>query len=279
VVDAGRSATAQLLGRVRVDGGIRASFVADETRSRVANIAERDGYRMRTPRGATGLEGVIINTGGGVAGGDRVSVALSAGPEADVLVTTQSAERVYRAIEGSRTTVDIALCADRGARLVWMPQETILFDGARLARRLSADIAPDARLLVIESIVFGRMAHGEKLSHGQLDDRWRLRRDGRLALAESLRIEGAIADQLSRPGVADGARTAGTAVYMAADAEDRLPTVRSLIATAGCRLAASTWNGMLVVRGLATAAAPLRAALAALVPLLAGRPVPRVWQM
>lgn len=266
------------LGRIRVAGGVRATLEAHERGTRVASLSERDGYRLRFPRCHDGLQGVIINTGGGAAGGDRVAIDLATGPGADALVTTQSAERIYRALDGSVTAVTIDLSAATGARLTWMPQETILFDGARLARRLSADIAADARLLIVEPIVFGRKAHGEALHSGSLADQWRIRRGGRLVLAESLRLDGDIARSLARPGSTDGAHVSGTAVYVAPDAEDHIVAVRAMLRETGCRIAASAWDGMLLVRAIARNAAPLRAALAALVPLLVGRSVPRVWQ-
>lgn len=270
--------TAGRLGPLRVAGGVRASFVAGEGKSRVAKLCERDGYRMRFPRTGDGLEGVIINTGGGVAGGDEVAIALTAREATDVLVTTQSAERVYRALAGGRTRISISLIAEDDARLVWMPQETIVFNGAALERRLDADIADSAHLLIVEPIVLGRKAHGETLRSGNISDQWRMRRAGRLILAECLRLDGDIATKIARPGVAGGAHVLGTAVYVAPDAEDRLGSVRAALLSAGCRMAASAWEGMVVVRGLAAEAAPPRAAFAALVPLLMGRAEPRVWQ-
>lgn len=267
------------LGRVRVTGGVRASFVVGEGEpSRVASLSERDGYRLRFPLAADGLQGVVINTGGGVAGGDRIELGFIAETGADVLITTQSAERVYRALAGSQAHTTVSLSADAGARLVWLPQETILYDGARFVRRLVAEVAPDARLLIVEPIGFGRKAHGESLRSGLLNDQWRIRRGGRLVLAENVRLDGEITRTLSRPFVASSAHVSATLVHVAPDAEDHLDAVRALVQDADVEIAASAWNGMLVVRGLASEVAPLRAVLAVLVPALTGRSMPRVWQ-
>jgi len=276
---AGREAAAQRLARVRAHGGVRASFHARGGRTFVRDLSERDGYRMRFPRADGGLQGVIINTGGGMAGGDRVAIELAAGAGADAAVTTPSAERVYRALAGSATELNVTLEVESGARLAWLPQETILYDGARLQRRLNVDIAQDARLLMIEMLVLGRAAHGEAIASGAVRDQWRVRRAGRLVLAENLSLEGEIADALARPAVGDGARVLATALYVAGDAEDRLTAVRAALQAQGCRVGASAWDGMLVVRGLSREAGSLRRAMAGLLPMLAGRDAPRVWQV
>ena len=129
-----------------------------------------------------------------MAGGDRFALDIAVGPGARLVVTTAAAEKVYRTL-GPAATVDVRLTVGAGGALAWLPQETILFDRARLRRSIEIDLAEDARLLLAEAIVFGRSGMGEAVDDGRLFDRWRLRRDGRLDPRRSLRLDGAVAAQ------------------------------------------------------------------------------------
>src|SRR5260370_30305971 len=85
-----------------------------------------------------------------------------------------------------------------GGELAWLPQETILFDRARLRRTIEVDLAANARLLLAEAVIFGRSGMGETVADGFLLDRWRVRRGGRLIHAETLRLDGTIAAKLAQ---------------------------------------------------------------------------------
>jgi urease accessory protein len=165
-----------------------------------------------------------------------------------------------------------------GADLAWMPQETIVFDRARLARRFDADLMADARLLLFEAIVFGRTARGEEVNEGFFEDRWRIRRDGRLIYADTLRLDGPVSALLDRSAVAGGARALATLLYGAPDAEQRLDEARSLLAGGACLSGASAWNGFLAVRFLARDGAELRRDAARFLEGFRGSSLPRVWQ-
>jgi urease accessory protein len=148
----------------------------------------------------------LVNVGGGLAGGDslEVSVRLEAGTGASV--TTPAAEKVYRST-GDTTRLSTELEVGAGATLEWLPQETILFDGARLERRMQVRLAPGARLLAAEMLVYGRVARGERLGNGALFDSWRLWRDGRLHWADATELSGDLAAPLRSPfGLTDAAR-------------------------------------------------------------------------
>src|SRR5690606_14443691 len=129
-------------------------------------------------------------------GGDHMRVDVTLAPGARALVTSQAAEKLYRA-EDAPTRIDIALSLGAGSDLAWLPQEMILFDRARLVRRLDVDMAPDAALTLSESVVFGRTAMGEEVVEGRLDDRWSIRRGGRLVFAEAVRLDGGITARLA----------------------------------------------------------------------------------
>ncbi|ACA16675.1 Urease accessory protein UreD [Methylobacterium sp. 4-46] len=265
-------------GRVALGAGL----VAGGT-TRLTDLAETGPLRLRLPRveGAA-LEGVLLNSAGGLACGDRFAVAAEIGEGADMVLTTTAAEKIYRS-DGPVTEIAAELRLGPRARLAWLPQETILYDGARLSRRLTAEIAPDAALTLFEALVFGRSARGETVREGEIRDAWRLARGGRLVYADTLRLDGAVAAHLARPAIAGGARAVATLVHAAPDAESRLDGLRGLIAAAGCaalgvEAGASAWNGLLVLRLLAPESAPLRRAATRILEGFRGLPLPRVWQ-
>jgi urease accessory protein len=222
---------------------------------------------------------VMLNTGGGVAGGDRLEGAFELREGARATVTAQAAERFYRALPGSDAAfVRNRLCVATGACLEWLPQETILFDRCSVDRRLDVDIADDAWFLGVESLVFGRAAMGERVAHAWLRDGIRVRRGGRWLLHDAVRLEGEVDAALQRAPIGGGARAVATLVHVAPDAEAALDGVRATLADTVGEAGVSAWNGMLVARILAPDAAALRrAVIAALAVLRAPRPLPRVW--
>ena len=240
-------------------------------------LYEAGGLRLRCPVVGGGCEAVSINTGGGMAGGDTARLAYALGPQARVTMTSQSAEKIYRA-DSAATQLDMSLTLAAGAAAEWLPQETILFDGARLDRRLDINMAQDASLMLLESVVFGRLAMGEELRVGRFTDRWRVRRGGRLVLAENVRLDGAVSALLDQPALGQGARAIATFLIIAPDAEARLDDVRALLAGAVFPHGVSAWNKMLLARLAAPSPEALRSAIVRLLSGLRGRAAPRVWQ-
>lgn len=240
------------------------------------DLTEGGGYRIKFPTPERGLEAVIVNTGGGLLGGDCLAMNVRAGAGSELMVTTQSAEKIYRAV-AAPSTIDVVLEAAGEAKLHWLPQEAILFSGARLTRRIEADVAADAELVIAESAVFGRLAMGEILREGLLADRWRIRRAGKLCFAEDLRLDGDLSGLLDRPALGGGARATASVIVLAPDAESRLDTARTLMVREGVAAGASAWDGKLVIRMLAVDPAPLRAAMGVLIAGLTGRDLPRFW--
>ena len=122
----------------RARGVIRARFSATAGRTAAARLYAAGGLRLRCPTVGPGLkpdcEGVIINTAGGMVGGDHAELAIEAAAGAGVTLTTQSAEKIYRST-GAPTRMDTALRLGPGALLEWLPQETIFFDRCALRRR------------------------------------------------------------------------------------------------------------------------------------------------
>lgn len=270
---------AEALGPVRVTGGVAGRFGLRAGRSVATHLTESGGYRLAMPSTfAAHVEAAQINTGGGVAGGDRVDTSISVASGADVVFSTQGAERIYRSA-GATARLEVSLTVEAGARLDWLPQQTIVFAGARLARRIEADVAGDGRLLLVEVLTFGRASAAEDPGSAEISDQWRIRRDGRLVLAEALRFSGEMGATLARPAVGGGARTSAIAAYLAPDGADRLEAARLALAETPCEFGVSAWNGLLVARLLARRPADAIAAVAALATTLAGRAMPRVWSI
>jgi urease accessory protein len=273
----GPRATAIVPASVRGDSEVRVAFGRTGGETRLVRSFERGLMRVRLPnRSGSAAEAVLVNTGGGITGGDRVNIALTLDAGAHVVATTQAAEKIYRT-DGPPAGIDVRLRLEPGARLDWLPQETILFDGAAAQRTMSVEIHGAATLTLLEIVVLGRVAHGERISRGIWRDRWRIRRDGRLLLADDVRIEGAISDLADRPAIGDGARCLATLVHIDECAEARIGSVREQIATARSTAAASAWDGMLVVRFVGSDPAAVRTDAIAAAMVLTAEPMPRAW--
>jgi urease accessory protein len=262
---------------MRARGEIRAEFVSHAGRTQAGSVFETGGLRLRFPNAAPHCEAVMVNTGGGVAGGDRAQIDFTLEDGAAVTFTTAAAEKIYRA-EADPSEISISLRLGARAEADWLPQETILFDGARLQRRFDVDMAADASLTLVESVIFGRMASGELQIEGSFRDRWRIRRSRQLIFAEEMRIDGDITGALDRPAVGGRSRASATLVHVAPDAEARIEEIRQSLCDAPCDWGASAWNGMAVVRLLSASPEHLRAAIVMLLQPLRGRATPRVWQ-
>ena len=209
------------LATIRVAGAVDARFACSVRGTRIADLSETGGFRLKFPDQVRDeCEAVLVNTGGGLTGGDRFALDVMAGVAAKVVVTTQSAEKIYRS-NGPETVLATKLTVEAGGALAFLPQETILFSGAQLNRRLDVEMADDASLLAAESVVFGRSAMGEVLESGSFRDSWRIRRDGTLIFAEDIRLDGRMHQTLQRKAIGDGARAAATILYAAPDAETR----------------------------------------------------------
>ena len=240
------------------------------------DLHESGSLRVRFPSPETeGLSGVFINTAGGIAGGDRFDIGVTASEGARLTLTTAAAEKIYRA-PGPAAQLAIALKAEARAHLAWLPQETILFDRARIKRRIDIDLAEDASLLLCEIVVLGRTAMGEKMLHGEFVDRWRLRRGGRLVFAETIRLDGDIGTKLARPAIAKGGCAIGTALIVPGS-EEVVERIREASDTFGGEVGISSWNGFAMARFCAQDAARLRADMMTVLGRVSGMALPRLW--
>lgn len=227
-------------------------------------------------------EVVLANTSGGLVGGDELLVNVVAEEDARAVITSQAAEKAYRS-DGRNTIISTNLTLHSGARLRWLPQETILFDGVRLRRRTVVDVDRDASALVGEMLVFGRSASGEGFTHGLVHDEWRVKFRGKLAWADNLHLAGDVAQQMESSAGFDSSRAMATLIYVSEDSSRSLDCIRSLIETNGCRAGATSIGNVVIARWLGIDAASVREAytdfVAAFVSSLdwADRGLPVIW--
>ena len=265
--------SAPRMQRARGEGRVSTQMLGGATR--LQNLYQEGAAKIRLPNTHDGsLQAVLMNTAGGLTDGDAFRWQAQAAAGSHLVLTTPACERVYRSL-GDDATVDVHLAAEAGARIDWLPQETILFQDGRLRRRIDIDLAPDATLLGVEALLLGREAMGEDASRTQLSDQWRVRRDGRLVHAEATRLDGLALSRQSRSLLA-GALAFATIVYVGADAERLLDPVRLLAQSP--HLGVSLIGQKLVVRALAPSGLALRRLIIPIIAELSGgSSLPRLW--
>jgi len=265
----------------RARGALRVSFRLRDGCAVLDGLRQEGCLKARFPRRERDAwtSMVMLNSSGGVAGGDMLSTEVGAGAGACATVSAQAAERFYRALPGlPPATVRNRVVIGAGAAAEWLPQETILFDRCALDRRLEVSLAPDGWFLGLEALVFGRAAMGETVRQAALRDTIRVRRGGALVLHDAIRLDGAVEALFARAATMGGSRALATIVHVAPDAERHLDGLRAALTSTAAECGASAWDGMLVARILAADGATLRAATVAGIQALRGsRPLPRVW--
>jgi urease accessory protein len=244
----------------------------------LARLYQRGAAKALLPRcHGTAQEVVLVNTAGGITGGDRYRYGCTASAS-QIVVTTQTAERAYRSSTQDIASMEVRLAATDGAALFWLPQETILFDGSRLARRVEVDLDATSECLVLESLVFGRHAMGEALRTCHFTDHWRIRRNGGLVHAEALSLTDDIAPLLAATGGAGGAQMCATLAYVGPRLETIRTDIEAVLPSLASRTAISCWQGRMVMRLLASETMAGKADLALILSSIRGQQVPRVWQ-
>ena len=262
----------------RAIGALRLLVSYQRASSQIRTLRQSGSLKALFPRpSGPALDVVLLNTAGGLTGGDRMDIDIATEAGAQVILSSQAAERAYRALGQSRAEVTLRLQAGAGARIDWLPQETILYDGSALVRTLQADLAPTARMLLVEPVIFGRTAMGEVVETGLLRDRWLVRRAGELIFADALLLDGKIAAHLAASGVAGGAGAMASVLYAGPDAAAFLTGLRRLLPpTAGCSLIR---NGVLFARLLAMDGFDLRRVLIPVIEYLSAASLPKVWRL
>lgn len=271
--DLTRLASQRVAGR----GGI--AVAADARRTRLERLFQEGAAKLRLPRrDGPELEAVLINTAGGLTGGDRLAWDIAVGDGAALTTTTQASEKVYRSAGGeARVTATAEVGA--GGRLAWLPQETILYEGSALMRRLDVTLGAGAQALIVEAVVLGRKAHGETVRRARFRESWRIRAEGRLVHADELSLGPEIAALTASRAALAGAGAFATVLAVGGDAEHLLAEARAICGEAG---GASFWRvwgtGKLLARLVAEDGYALRGRLVPLLRLLNGRAeLPKLW--
>ncbi|WP_438752486.1 urease accessory protein UreD [Pararhizobium sp. O133] len=251
-------------------------------RTRLAEFYQEGCAKIRLPDtfDAT-MEAVLINSSGGLTGGDHMEWSFSAGEGTHLTLTTQACEKIYKASAGT-AAVSARISVEAGATVHWLPQETILFDHASLSRRLDVDIAEGGEFLAVEAILLGRKAMGEAMRTGLFRDCWRIHRNGILLHAENLRIDGDIAGLTGQVAVLGGQVAFATVFYTGNDCEQQLTALRGLTDghVAGVSHYQAAGQDKLVARLVATDGFSLRKILLPIIShLRKGASVPKVWNL
>lgn len=246
--------------------------------SRIADLHQSGSFKALFPRAySSALQAVVLNTGGGITGGDRFRLTGRAEAGSHLVLTTQAAERIYRAQPGEVGRVRTTLRIGPGARLDWLPQETIVFDRAALDRTIHAEVDPEGRFLAVEPVVFGRAAMGEIVESGHFSDRWQVNRGSELIFADNFLLDGPVQDLLDQPAVAGGARAMGSLLLVARDADLALDRLRRALGPGGG--ASLIRPGVLFARVLAADGFALRRSLIPAIRALTGTDIPKTWTL
>jgi urease accessory protein len=246
----------------RAEGSCRIVLSGSGKGTCIVDLFQRSPIRVMFPRAGGGAveEAVLINTAGGIAGGDRLESAVTALANASIAMTSQAAEKVYRALdEPARISTKLKACD--AARLGWFPQETIVFNGGRVRRETEIELSSRAELLALEWLVLGRAAHGEEMIGGHIIDSWRVKKDGRLIWADSFRVTNETFPQLRRKALLSNCTAVGTLIHFGPDLETRLEFLRDIAPSLQCHCAATSVGGLIIVRFGANASSDLRLAL------------------
>ncbi len=280
-----RPATTPIAAPFPVHGAARVSVVAHGATSRLSDLYQRTPLRVVLPDAPDDPIplAILLNTAGGLVGGDRLETAIDVGPRARLVVTSQAAEKVYRSA-GPRGLVENRLAVGAQGWLEWIPQETIFFNGCRFKRRMAVEVADEAQILAGEILVFGRIASGERIERGEIHDTWEIRRNGRLVWADALWLADGIAEILGHPAGFDGALAYGTLIYVGCDAGAHVERARKILGGDG--LGAVTQLGeVMLARWLSPEPDRLRRSFArvwmGLRAGIAGLParLPAIWQV
>jgi urease accessory protein len=251
----------------------------DHGHTRLVNLRQSGSCKLVFPRThRPDVEAILVNTAGGVTGGDRFDIAADVGTGATLTMTTQAAERAYRAQISEVGRIITRLNVETGARLHWLPQEMILFDHCALRRSLSISLAPGARLLMVEPLVFGRTAMQERLTNIRFQDRILVTRNAHPLYRDGMDLHGNVAAHLARAAIANGAGAMASLVFVAPEASAELPRIRAMLPpkTAGASLIA---DDVLVMRLLAPDSFELRKHLIPMLDHLSQNTLPMSWSL
>lgn len=260
----------------RARGTLTLTTKFDDGASRIDKFRTSGSAKAAFPRSENQVEVIMINSSGGFTGGDEFTVEGVAGAGSSLMMTTQSAERVYRSQSGTAHTLN-RLTVEPGARLCWLPQELILYDGGALERELHVDVAPASEALIAETILFGRVAMGETVETLSFRDTVSIRRAGKPIWNDRMQMKGRTSERLGRPAMTKGHLAMASVIYVGECAEHFCQLIRPLLPDTGG--ASLPQDGILNLRILSEDGYQLRQTLVPILQILARSTLPRSWSL
>jgi len=243
----------------RAAGAGRVVFAGGEDDTKIVDIYQKFPVALAFPKidDARHREAVIVNCSGGVAGGDRLQIEIVAQCGSSVAMTTQAAEKVYRALDRP-AQITTRLEVHENAKLAWLPQETIVFDKARIKRRTEVALYSGAEIAALEWLVLGRVESGEKVRSGYVLDSWRVSLDGRLVWADGFLLSDEMFAHIHREALLSKWKAIGTLIYFGPHTEIRLELFRDIASSLKCYCVVTSVGALIVVRFAAEMSSELR---------------------
>ena len=245
--------------------------------SKIKNLFQQGSTRALFPRRANGLECIIINTSGGLTGGDEFSNSIKCEDHSHLTISTQGCERIYKSGDGTAAVVENKVIVKNASRVNWLPQETIIFDQGRINRQLKVELSSEAEALIVEPVIFGRLAMGETNISGHFEDKVEIHVDGKIAFLDKTRLTGDISKTLKRPAVLNGSSATAVLIFKSKTAKSFLNFLREQSnAQSGASLISKDF---LVARFIAPTGYELRQMLVPIITEITDKNLPKTWRL
>ena len=266
-------------GKISFKCGV--ALAGEKRPTRLGRLFQQGSARIVLPNTYGNMnEAVLVNTAGGLTGGDILEWSIDAGEGTQSVVSTQACEKIYRSNSG-RAKIFTQINVAENATLHWLPQETILFDQSALERELHVDMDANSRFLALEAVILGRTAMGEIVSNSHLLDRWRIKKDGKLVHAEELKLSGEIQPHVCAAALLNSNKAFATIVYVGPEDEEQMNLmIESASDSDDINIGRSVFNGKIIMRIVAKDGYELRQKMIPVIERLRkGKALPKVWNL
>ncbi len=259
-------------------------FASHETRTVLCENRHSGPLRVQKalyPEGDAVCQAIVLHPPSGIAGGDQLKISAKVGAGAHAQLTTPGAGKWYRS-GGANASQCIDFSVDEGAMLEWLPQESIIFDGARARMETRVALAADARFIGWDILCLGRAAAGERFEHGRFDLFFRVDRGNAPLWIERGGFDGNDT-MLTSPAGWASATVCGTLLATFEPTPEVLTACRAVAPADSASHALTALPGLLVARYLGNSSEAARQWFAGLWeiirPVCCGRPAktPRIW--